>query len=157
MKEITGNLWDNDNCVICVTTNGIVFTDGRLCMGAGCAKEARDRFPGIDKLLGNRVKNFGNVPHVAGAYQLDNIKVATIVSFPTKYDYKKPSELFLIQQSAQTLKSMADQAGWKKIIIPRPGCGLGGLKWETVKKILEPILDDRFLIIDNGKETKKSK
>lgn len=157
MKEITGNLWEQDNCVVCVTTNGIVFPDGKLCMGAGCAKEARDKFPGIDKLLGDRVRNYGNVPHVAGAYQLDRIRVATIVSFPTKNHYKKPSELFLIKQSAESLKHLADQSNWKKIVIPRPGCGLGGLKWETVKKVLEPILDDRFYIIDNGQETKKSK
>lgn len=150
MKEIVGNLWDQDNCVICVTTNGIVRGDGKLVMGAGCAKEARDRFPGLDSLLGNRVKSWGNVPHIAGAYQLDKIKVATIVSFPTKNHYKDDSDMKLIEQSARNLRKMADDLNWKKVVIPRPGCGLGYLRWTDVKKVIEPYFDDRFFIITNG-------
>jgi len=35
----------------------------------------------------------------------------------------------------------------KKVYLPRPGCGYGYLDWEIVKKELEPILDDRFIVI----------
>lgn len=33
------------------------------------------------------------------------------------------------------------------LILPRPGCGNGRLRWEDVRKILEPILDDRFTVV----------
>ena len=53
----------------------------------------------------------------------------------------------LIRDSAERLARFADQKKWKEVIVPRPGCGNGGLPWEDVKEILEPIFDDRFLII----------
>lgn len=43
---------------------------------------------------------------------------------------------------------LADNFKREAILIPKPGCGNGGLKWEDVKKQIEPLLDDRFIIID---------
>jgi hypothetical protein len=50
MKEIAGELWDHHKAgvVIAITTNGYVKGNGACVMGRGCAKEARDSFPGID-------------------------------------------------------------------------------------------------------------
>ena len=54
----------------------------------------------------------------------------------------------LIISSAKALSKVADTLSWNGIVIPRPGCGAGGLNWKNIKPLLEEILDDRFYIID---------
>lgn len=53
----------------------------------------------------------------------------------------------LIERSAEQLDAMADEQNWNTVILPRPGCGAGELKWEDIKPILEEVLDDRFFVI----------
>lgn len=53
----------------------------------------------------------------------------------------------LIMRSAEVLSLLADSEGWKSVVVPRPGCGAGGLDWKDVKPLLSPLLDDRFWII----------
>jgi hypothetical protein len=54
----------------------------------------------------------------------------------------------IICNSARNLMRLAESEGWKSVVIPRPGCGAGGLQWKHVKEHLEVILDDKFYIID---------
>lgn len=35
------------------------------------------------------------------------------------------------------------------IYLPRLGCGCGKLEWDTVREVIKPILDDRFIVINN--------
>ncbi len=35
-----------------------------------------------------------------------------------------------------------------KVYLVRPGCGNGQLKWEDVKPLIAPILDDRFIVVE---------
>lgn len=53
----------------------------------------------------------------------------------------------LIKRSAELLVQLAEDFEWKSVIIPKPGCGAGGLNWRDVKPLLQG-LDDRFYIID---------
>lgn len=149
MIEITGELWEQTNCVICITTNGVVLKNGNLVMGAGCALEAKMRFPGIDKVLGWKVNTTGNYPFYIRTEVINSTNSIDLVSFPTKHNYRDKSDINLIRQSAIKLVELADQMNWKKIVIPKPGCGLGGLNWDDVKSELVNILDDRFYIISN--------
>ena len=77
-----GDIWSEDGAAdaIVVTTNGFVTKDGRGVMGAGIAKQAKDRFPGIEEELGKHLRANGNVPGIIGE-TADGTK---IVSFPTK-------------------------------------------------------------------------
>lgn len=143
MRENRGNIWSviGTADALCVTTNGMVKNDGALVMGGGIALEAKTRYPNIQYDLGTAVKKFGNIPIAAATDGK-----TSIVSFPTKDDYRDPSDFFLIAKSAGLLKDMTDRFNWRHVVVPRPGCGLGGLQWADVKKVLEPYFDDRFEI-----------
>ena len=68
MKIEKGNILNYIGVVdiVCVTTNGIIKSNGELVMGAGCALEFKNRFPKIPKILGDKIKKSGNLPYVAG-------------------------------------------------------------------------------------------
>lgn len=138
MKEQIGNIWSVPADAICVTTNGVVMNNEKLVMGGGIAKEAKDKFPGIDYLLGKYINEWEN-----RCFYLKKFK---IISFPTKHHYKDPSCLKLIEKSCKELIEICDKFNLQEVSLPRPGCGLGGLKWEQVKPILEKYLDDRFTV-----------
>jgi len=149
MKEITGNLWDHHpEYIIAITTNGIIKKNGECVMGRGCAKEAKDRFPDIAKKLGTHVKLCGNHVYYLGK---------NVVSFPTKYGWWEDSDISLIERSTQELVALVDKSGWKSVIIPRPGCNNGRLKWSKVKPVLKKYLDNRFTVISFGSKVGTSR
>ncbi len=135
--------------VILVTTNGIVKTDGRAVMGAGIAKQVRDRWAGIDKELGDRIIIGGNKPYILGIYNIED-HLVLICSFPTKHHWKDNSDMQLIENSASLINEISkkDYSEWfeKGVITVPAGCGNGGLRWEYVKKVIEPHFDDRFTV-----------
>ena len=169
MKELRGNLHDLACDVVCITTNGFVSKNGKAVMGRGCAKEIKEREPGIDLILGTKIRELG--PGVLPLKTLADGK--TILSFPVKpasviYDgdnivahaknkyqigdevpgYFAKADLAIIEESARALRRMADSMPeWTNIILPRPGCGAGELEWTTVKPILQKYFDHRFSVV----------
>ena len=73
-----------------------------------------------------------------------------ILSFPVKHNWFNNADISLIKRSAKELLDWSEP--FRSIVLPRPGCGNGGLKWEDVKPVLEPILDGRFHVITFGKD-----
>lgn len=134
-----------DADAICFTSNGVVKANGDLVMGAGVAKQFRDKFPGLAKMIGARRRVLGQHVHF-WAGKANGYNRPDLVSFPTKNDWRDPSDIQLIKQSAEELMHMADVRKWQKVYLPRPGIGLGGLSWDKVKMELEKILDDRVII-----------
>lgn len=65
----------------------------------------------------------------------------TIVNFPTKKDWRKPSEYGFIEQGLDHLIRIIEEQNIESIAIPPLGAGNGGLEWERVKKILEQKLN----------------
>ena len=54
----------------------------------------------------------------------------------------------IIRCAAEELVALTNANHWKSVVIPRPGCGAGGLNWERdVKDLLGEMLDGRFYII----------
>lgn len=140
MKEIVGDLWEEhgQGAVVAITTNGAVNRVGRAEMPRGCARQARERYPGLLKTLGALLSQHGN--HV---FDLGH----QIVSFPVEENPYQHPELSLIEQSCRELVELANYKGWQKIVVPRPGCGGGGLSWHDVKPILGRYFDERFYVI----------
>ncbi len=142
MTEIRGNIWDWMNrAVIAVTTNGHVSRDGKADLGRGCARQAGERFPDLGRRLGILLAEKGNHVHCLGE---------GIVSFPVEESPWSAPDLKLIARSAGELRDLADLMGWTKIVVPRPGCGGGGLSWSEVKPVVEEFFDQRFFVITIG-------
>lgn len=139
-----------DGEAVCITTNGIVKSNGHAVMGAGIAKEANDIFH-LSEKLGFFLKQYGNRAFNLGKYQRNNEDISdifTVFSFPTKHHYKDKSDINLIIKSCNELMQMCTMFGISKIYLVPPGCGLGGLSYEKeVRPVISNILDDRFIVV----------
>lgn len=165
------------SAIVC-TINTVCKGDGRLVMGAGIAKGFRDTFQGIDGVWGDRTKAMGPQPektypfvelamkyatwNVGSANAIDKQKEwepnntrpivpVYLVGIHTKYDWRDPSPLDLIDRSVKQLYILSKSLDWKRILMTRPGCGHGGRSWELeVRPLLKSVLDERFEVIHNG-------
>lgn len=130
---------------MCVTTNGCVKKNGHAVMGKGIAKQVNDQFQVSYKL--GCLLCCGNQVYHLGVYSSRQFH---LFSFPTKHDWRNGSDLDLIKASAYGLRAECDKYGIQTCYLTPPGCGCGGLDYNTqVAPILEPILDDRFIVVCN--------
>ena len=146
MLETRGDLWklhDFGLQLACVTTNGVMNKDGLAVMGAGCAKQAANRFPDMPKRLGNLLRLTGN--HV---YHFEDHNV---LSFPVKHHWNEAADLDLIVRSCHELMVKLDKLAAPPSVqlcyLPRPGCGFGKLQWSDVRSAIAPLLDDRVIVV----------
>lgn len=155
MTELIGNLWLADADVRVITTNGTIKKNGQCVMGRGCAAEAKAKYPELPLLLGKHLKENGNVPQkftflpsrLVACKSSVPLADDVLVSFPVKHHWFQMADIKLIRDSAIFLRAMAGTYGWHSVVMPRPGCGNGGLLWSDVRPVIEPILDDRFAVI----------
>lgn len=134
---------------ICVTTNGVVDANGNAVMGKGVAKIVKDAFPGIEKVLGGLIKQHGNRTMCLGTGAYNGVTFR-IFSFPTKHHWQGCSDVTLISQSMIQLCEMLKKEQFKceNVYLPRPGCGNGGLNWDSnVKAWLAPLLEGSNIVI----------
>jgi len=160
MKEIYGNLWDHyDNGIpICINTNGYVRKSGHAVMGRGVALQATKKFPQISKLLGDMLGGPTRIMQHNHQYVKEILPL--IINFPVKPTWgfladvmpglrgrfvqgKVPgwavyADLNIIESSLVLLSWLKDERGFSRIVLPRPGCGAGGLDWE---KDVKPLCD----------------
>lgn len=143
MNEYFGDIWTTDCDLRVITTNGDVNRFGEAVMGRGVAKQAKAIFPGVERKLGEYLKQYGN--RVFRLY-------SHLASFPVKHHWGDSADLALIERSAHQLVALVDKFHYYKIILPRPGCGNGNLEWDDVKPVIAPILDSRFTVVDKNYE-----
>lgn len=163
MKEDFGDMLEMDCDALVITTNGYVTQSGKCVMGRGIAKQIADRVPVFPYLLGSVINKEGNHVHVFPT------KTKALITFPVKpksvvnngfnvvshcrtsygeitAGYHAKADINLIERSLIELVALADKhPEWKKILIPRVGCGAGELDYEKIKPLMEKYLDDRFV------------
>lgn len=146
MLEATGNILSTEILsvadAVCVTTNGIVKSDGRLVMGAGVALAFANKWPELSRDLGGFVEDEGNIVNY-----VEYLNCPMIISFPTKHHYREGSDIGLIKRSALQLMEIIEEFQLSRVYLPRPGTGLGKLSWETVRKAISSLLDNRVTVI----------
>lgn len=147
MYEAFGDFWGPDFGALggstrthyyCIPTNGETTSNGLAVMGRGIAAQAAKRFPHLPIMLGDSLRQYGNHVVPLGARGVDTR--SGFIAFPTKNKWRDLSSVGLIERSANELAALARWLPEAVFILPRPGCGAGGLSWEDIHRFLGPIL-----------------
>lgn len=108
-------------------------------MGKGIALQFKNAFPSNYKVYQDICRN--------GNFQIGDLLIVeenglisgkkTIINFPTKTSWRKPSEYSYIEKGLVKLVQVIEEKKLNSIAIPPLGSGNGGLNWEIVKKMIE--------------------
>ena len=141
MLEVKGDLWTYPADAKCITTNGITNRYGEAVMGRGVASQAKNRYPNFAAEFGRALRQGGN--------QVYYWPSAALFTFPVKHHWGERADVELIITSCRQLIYLLDiHTEMQCVLLPKPGCGNGGLLWWDVQLIIELLLDDRVVIID---------
>jgi hypothetical protein len=153
LNERAEIIWLNERAEIIIPTNQGWRADGTNVMGAGLAKQAVDRYPGIDQWYGAWCRDHRDESCVV------RHPVAPLIFFPTKplnpeaphLSWQSPATVETVTRSLRDLARLPPLAGWPGgglIALPLVGCGLGGLPEATVLPLLhEWLTSDRFVLV----------
>lgn len=138
IKITSGNLLKSSAEALVNTVN----CDGY--MGKGIALQFKQAFPNNYKAYHNACKRGEVVPGKMFVFeeQIENGS-KIIINFPTKRHWRSKSRLEDIKLGLESLITAIKEHKVQSIAIPPLGCGLGGLKWEVVK----PLIEDAFASI----------
>jgi len=134
----TGNVLESPAEALVNTVNTVGI------MGKGIALQFKKEFPlntrKYEEACKNGLIDIGKLLVVRDASLATGDKV--IINFPTKKDWRKPSEYSFIESGLKDLVRIIQEEKIKSIAIPPLGSGNGGLDWQRVKEILERYLSD---------------
>lgn len=146
-----GDMWsayDNADLFL-ITTNATIKRNGALVMGRGIARQAFDRFPGLDAVLGKQILNVCGTPSALprsgqGEYGLlvsSRWPKAKLGAFQVKWHYSQPASLDLIRCSTAMLCAWCADHPAAHIALNFPGIGNGSLHREDVLPIIAQLPD----------------
>lgn len=133
IQYLVGNLLESkaEALVNAVNTVGV--------MGKGIALQFKNQFPNNYKLYTKACKEnevqTGKLFVTEESSLLEGRKI--IVNFPTKTDWRKPSEYEYIEKGLLQLAKLIRDKNIQSIAIPPLGAGNGGLDWNKVKLMIE--------------------
>jgi O-acetyl-ADP-ribose deacetylase (regulator of RNase III) len=133
IKYITGNIFESKAEALVNTVNTIGV------MGKGVALQFKKAYPNNFKAYADacRKKEIGVGKLFVTKDSNLNSGEKYIINFPTKTDWRKPSEYSYIESGLDDLIRVLNEKNIKSVAIPPLGAGNGGLEWEKVKKIIE--------------------
>jgi hypothetical protein len=122
-----------------ISTNSTVTRKGALIMGRGIAKEARDRFPGLDKALGYQIYRRCGSLGVYGLLISPRWPAARLGAFQVKTEAMQAASLTLIQHSTTALCAWCQEHPQAGVHLNFPGIGAGRLRRELVLPLLRQL------------------
>ena len=111
-----------------------------LKMGAGIAKKFRDKFGRIQELLDQKV-NIGEIAILI-------VESKFIYNLVTKNRYFDKPTYESLRQCLVAMKEHAVKNQVKNIAMPKIGCGLDRLEWNTVSNLIMNVFLDTPINID---------
>lgn len=140
MKLAQGDMWSvfAKADLFLVTTNSVLNRHGALVMGAGIARQARDRFAGLDQAFGKAVALTGPRYGVLFPNAWPEDKLG---AFQTKRHWQDKAEMQLIQLASHKLQVWCGLYPTCRVHLNMPGVGHGGLSREQVLPLLEALPD----------------
>jgi hypothetical protein len=137
MAEVE-TIWDawKAGAWVIVPTNTVTDSKGDAIMGAGVAREAAIRSPGLRQRYGRYINLFGDTVY----FDMES----RFICFPTKHAWFMPSPVELISTNsyrlAYAIKQMQPGANIR-IVSPHLGCGKGSLSWDDVYPVVKHLKD----------------
>jgi hypothetical protein len=124
-----------DADLFCITTNSFIRNDGSLVMGAGIARQARDKLPGLAQNVGNHIEE--NVGHLNVYGLLLPETRSALAFFQVKQHWRNNADVQLIIHSSRQLKQWVESRPQEPDVhLNYPGIGNGGLDRGDVAPIV---------------------
>jgi O-acetyl-ADP-ribose deacetylase (regulator of RNase III)/uncharacterized protein YwgA len=138
IKFVIGNILDSSAHALVNTVNTMGV------MGKGIALQFKKQFPNNYKIYKEACENkslkVGQLLVTEEDVMFSGKKI--IINFPTKSNWRLPSEYDYIQKGLIELKKIIIEKKFESVAIPPLGAGNGGLDWQRVKKMIIEALDD---------------
>jgi O-acetyl-ADP-ribose deacetylase (regulator of RNase III) len=135
---VTGNILDSSAQALVNTVNTMGV------MGKGIALQFKKQFPNnyriYKEVCEQNALQVGQLLILEEDSMFSGKKV--IINFPTKTNWRLPSEYEYIEAGLKELKKVVLKRNIESIAIPPLGAGNGGLEWQKVKKMIIDTLSD---------------
>ena len=137
---VSGNIFNSDKQTITNAVNTVGV------MGNGLAAQFKKRYPTYFNQY--KIECFDKTLQIGQltVYQVDENK--QILNFPTKEHWKNTSKLTYIESGLQYLVENCENMNITSLALPPLGCGLGGLQWDDVYKMMLDYLTPLNIEID---------